>query len=424
MTRVPVAVIVGFAAFQLTMCVVARRRWRHPAGDVPDLLYVFVLPCRDEELVIGQCLDRLRALPDPNWLAIVVDDASVDGTAALVAAHARQDRRIRVLARRLPDARQGKGAALNAAYRSLGAGTVHGYPPERVILVVLDADGRIESHALAAVAPYFADPRVGGAQVAVRIRNAPDAALPRLQDIEFVAYTEIFQRARRWWGTAGLGGNGQFTRLSALRTLGGRPWSDCLTEDLDLGIRLVTAGWRTVYAPETYVSQQGVHRLGPLLRQRTRWFQGTLQCFTRIPAVVESRQASPRRATDVVVHLTLPLLLLSMTFPTVAFWVIVASETASTPPEALAGRAADHAVQMVVMYAIAFGPGWLYGTLYRHAGGSASWVRALVWGHLFVLYAYLWIPAGWWAVARTVAGRAGWAKTLRVGEPAPASRES
>lgn len=45
------------------------------------------------------------------------------------------------------------------------------------------------------------------------------------------------------WGTAGLGGNGQFNRLSALDEIADHdgPWHDRLTEDQDLGLRLIAA---------------------------------------------------------------------------------------------------------------------------------------------------------------------------------------
>ena len=40
-------------------------------------------------------------------------------------------------------------------------------------------------------------------------------------------------------GTVSLGGNGQFTRLSALLEIGEQPWNASLTEDLDLTISLL-----------------------------------------------------------------------------------------------------------------------------------------------------------------------------------------
>src|SRR5437868_5930120 len=115
------------------------------------------------------------------------------------------------------------------------------------------------------------------AVLGVRMYNASAGRLPRLQDFEFVTLTEIFQRARQQLGSVGLGGNGQFTRLSALADVGDAPWTDCLTEDLELGVRLRLKGWTNHFCPRTYVSQQAVAKLRPLVRQRSRLFLGHLQ---------------------------------------------------------------------------------------------------------------------------------------------------
>ena len=64
-----------------------------------------------------------------------------------------------------------------------------------------------------------------------------------------MTFTEIFQRGRQRVGSVGLGGNGQFTRLTALQSLATAPWTDCLTEDLDLGIRLLCRGWVNDFCP-------------------------------------------------------------------------------------------------------------------------------------------------------------------------------
>ena len=95
-----------------------------------------------------------------------------------------------------------------------------------------------------------------------------------------------------------MGGNGQFNRLSALDAIatGPGPWRNRLTEDQDLGLRLLTAGWRSHQEVRAVVEQQGVPRLRPLLRQRTRWSQGNLQAFDLIGADVARAVAAARAA--------------------------------------------------------------------------------------------------------------------------------
>ena len=50
------------------------------------LFFVFLMPCLNEELVIGRSLQRLLSLPAGNFAVMVIDDGSDDGTAAAVAA--------------------------------------------------------------------------------------------------------------------------------------------------------------------------------------------------------------------------------------------------------------------------------------------------------------------------------------------------
>src|SRR4029077_14014965 len=108
-----------------------------------------------------------------------------------------QSDRVWLLRRQLPDAQQGKGEALNAAFRHLRHERELPVPENQVIVCVVDADGRLADNALVEVAPYFRDPAAGAVQIGVRMYNAPVGLLPRLQDFEFVTFTEIFQRARQ-----------------------------------------------------------------------------------------------------------------------------------------------------------------------------------------------------------------------------------
>ena len=168
--------------------------------------------------MIATSLERLLAVPG-NFKVMVIDDASEDGTADVVRQF--DPERVWLFQRTLPDARKGKGEALNAAYRHLCTSGVLGERnPDDVIVAVLDADGRLAPNALIEVAPFFADPAVGGVQIGVRMYNAKEKLLARMQDFEFVTFTEIFQRARQRIGSVGLGGNGQFNRLSALQVAG------------------------------------------------------------------------------------------------------------------------------------------------------------------------------------------------------------
>ena len=85
-----------------------------------DLFFVFVLPCLNEEKVILASLRRLLSISGDDFVVLVVDDGSDDSTVDAVSTVLGE--RVWLLSRKLPQARQGKGEALNAATRYLTAG--------------------------------------------------------------------------------------------------------------------------------------------------------------------------------------------------------------------------------------------------------------------------------------------------------------
>lgn len=391
-----------------------------PAGATPpvnsdDPFFVFLLPCLNEETVILASLERLLSIPGDNFVVVAIDDGSDDGTAAVVSSVVGD--RVWLVRRIAPEARQGKGEALNAAVRTLlSQPRVADRDPDRVVVVVVDADGRLDPQAVAAVTPYFDDPRVGAVQIGVRINNRQHSWLARMQDMEFVIYTEVFQRGRRHLGSVGLGGNGQFMRLSALQSLGPAPWTRSLTDDLDLGVRFLTAGWSNDYCSSVAVHQQGVVELRRLIRQRSRWFQGHLQSWKLIPIVLRS---APRRArADLLYHLTSPALLLIASLLSMSFLLSLIDSAF-----VVATGGDPFGWWVVSSYLLTFGPALAFGYVYwtRERATGMPLARAGLLAHCYVGYGLIWYASGWWAVGRTLRGRTGWAKTDRVAEATPSA---
>lgn len=86
--------------------------WR--SADAP--LVTAIIPAKDEEAAIGECLDSVRAQDYPNLEILVADDRSTDGTAAVVREAARADPRVGLISiAELPDGWTGKTHALHVA---------------------------------------------------------------------------------------------------------------------------------------------------------------------------------------------------------------------------------------------------------------------------------------------------------------------
>ncbi|PAZ15459.1 glycosyl transferase family 2 [Streptomyces sp. SA15] len=404
-----ITLIVLAGCYNSGLFLLSRRRIRRVPAERRERFYVFLLACLNEEKVLAESLARITSLPAGNFLALVIDDASDDRTAEI--ALAADPDRVRLHRRTLPNARRGKGAALNDGVRHLReSGLLYGRDPADVILCVVDADGRLDPHVVQAVDPSFDDPQTGAVQVCVRMYNRHLGLLARMQDMEFVVYGDVFQSARRFIGSVGMGGNGQFMRLSALNSLDGDgPWSDSLTEDLDLGVRLIAKGWTNQHCTTAAVSQQAVLSLRRLLRQRSRWFQGHLQSAGLVPLIL--RDVPTRAALDMLYHLSSPVLILLTSLLPLSFLVALGATTVASVQE---GQALISPMWLLGPYVLSFTAAYAYGFVYAKRERDLGLVRSVLLAHVFVFYGYIWFAAGWWGLWRMLTGKRAWLKTART----------
>jgi 1,2-diacylglycerol 3-beta-glucosyltransferase len=407
------------ALFLLSSRAAARRD--PPTRSFPGM--ALIVPAHNEEAVIGGTLDSLLRLDYDHYCVIVINDGSTDRTSEV--AHAfTSDPRVLVVDRPVELAGRGKGDVLNEGFRILNElleqddPLVEGFHAKDVVVGVVDADGHLEPQALREVARLFADRKVGGVQMGVVIGNAEDGLIPRCQDLEFTGFSQLAQAARDRIGSVGLGGNGQFTRLAALRSLGRPPWTACLTEDLDLGLYLRRLGWHIRFCRTTAVTQEGVHTVPAWLRQRTRWAQGHYQCWDHIPRLLTAR------TMPVVTRFDLTLYLLFVTFVMfVAANLVVALGGALGYIEIsnnfLAFLPAGPP-RNVTMELIGLSPVIMLLTRYQqHSPNRLRWWELPAYGAAFGLYVYMWAIASLLAWLRLMGGKAGWSKTRRVArEPA------
>jgi cellulose synthase/poly-beta-1,6-N-acetylglucosamine synthase-like glycosyltransferase len=384
-----------------------------PSSDRTYHLY-FLIPCLNEESVIAGTVAALRPPPGTEARIVVVNDGSDDDTAA-VAARAGGDE-VWVLTRTRPHARQGKGAALNFGFRRIRSDVAdRGLDPDDVIVCVMDADGRLSDGAVAEVLPLFDDPVVGGAQLAVRIRNRESNFLLQFQDHQFWTLSSLTQYGRIRTGTVSLGGNGQFTRLSALLDISDQPWSSSLTEDLDLAVGLAVHGWKLMSTPRAAVDQQGVDRLRPLIRQRTRWYQGHMTEIRRAPQILRSTRMSHAASIEMLLYLLVPWLF-DLPWSILYHLILVEIALQAGSSELLSGGPVEIALAIVLWYLLGFWPAIVTALMARRRDPAQSWIRCLTLGHCFVVTNYLSYVCAWRAVYRMVRRRTGWTKTARSTE--------
>jgi 1,2-diacylglycerol 3-beta-glucosyltransferase len=381
-------------------------RTRAPQADPhgqDDFLWVFVVPALNEEVTIRDSVERLLAIQLRRRIILVVDDGSEDQTPEILRGLAQPD--LHVLRREPPQARQGKAAALNHAYRVLG-GLIGDVDRLEVIIVVIDADGRLDAAAPQYAAANFRDPAVGGVQSLVRIYNR-QRLLTWLQDVEFSVYGHLYQAGRNAWGTAGMGGNGQFNRLRALDTIADHsgPWRDRLTEDQDLGLRLILAGWKSRQELRAVVDQQGLTAIGPLLRQRTRWAQGNLQAIGLAGPL--RRAPLPRSArVEQFAYLLMPFWQGFIGLTLVAAITLAVTRTAPF-------WAGGPWWQLAFFYLLGFVTTMLGCIASRADEGPVGWIKGILIAQIYAFYCWLLWPVLARATMRQLTEQKDWAKTER-----------
>ncbi|MGH9138340.1 MAG: glycosyltransferase [Acidimicrobiales bacterium] len=421
------------AAFlsQVALIVVPFLR-RKPAspGDAADYEWHFVIPCLDEESVVE---GTVRYLLDtfPAGRVWCVDDGSHDATAAILRHLARSTDRLHVVTRHAPRARTGKGPALNAAWQAITSSVGPDVDRRRVLVGVLDADSRLDpgGPAMVAGSSYFGDNGVGAVQIQVRVVDRidqhtggeppqPRKRLVLMQDVEFTTVIAALQTFRKYTGSVGMGGNGQFTRLSVLDGVAaehGSPWHGSLLEDFELGVHVLLGGDRTEYCHDTFVVQEGLSSIRRLVRQRSRWCQGSMQCIRYLWPVLKSPAVRTPAAAEIAHFLFLPWLQIigASIYAACVGLLVWFAATAPGGPIAWFEAGAWGFLPLFVLFGI--GPLVLWGPLYRRmTDRSLSRRRAFLIGVLHWPYTYVHHAAVWAALFRFLGARRNWQKTARA----------
>lgn len=251
------------------------------------------IPAHDESTALIPCLTSIQACaaPGADWAMIVIADNCTDDTAE-VAARAGA----RVITRHQPE-RRGKGHALDFAFRQLLAEGFGAF-------IVVDADTLVEPNFVTAFAARFA----GGAEVLQCIYRAPEAeadAKTRLRNLLWFAFNVVRPRGREFWGlSVGILGNGfGVTRDVLVRV----PYEvSSITEDLDYHLRLLGAGYRVEFLPNTTVRSPLPTGDAAAGTQRARWEGGRIAAIREwTPRLIQAVGAGCRWAVEPLLELWL-----------------------------------------------------------------------------------------------------------------------
>lgn len=251
----------------LIVAFLAARHHRRADAEGPEFAppVSVIIAAYNEAKVIKSTIQSVLATDYPGELElIVVDDGSMDETAAIVGSLAAADPRIRLQ-------RQPNGGKSQALHTALGMA-------RHEMLVFLDADTRFEPRTIGELITPLADPQVGAVSGHAKVGNLR-SFIARCQSLEYTCGFNLDRRAYSVWNCITVApGAVSALRRSALEEAGGFSL-DTLAEDTDLTLCLHRAGYRVEYAHEAVAWTEAPETLRSLAKQRFRWAFGTLQCL-------------------------------------------------------------------------------------------------------------------------------------------------
>ena len=265
--------------------------WRRRVPGVPatvlppsELPFVSLhVPAHNEppDMVIAT-LQALTKLDYPRFEVILIDDNTDDERLWQPTREWCEQHRVKFA--HLADWPGYKSGALNYALREL--------TDERAeIIGVVDSDYLIEPDFLRRSVPLFTDSWVGFVQAPQDYRDWAHARYYRRLYYSYKYFFAVSQPSRNERNGAIFAGTMGLIRRVALDALGG--WDEwCITEDAELSLRLLRAGWGGLHVDQTL--GQGIMPLTfeALKGQRYRWCFGGIQILR-----MHWRSLLPGRAT-------------------------------------------------------------------------------------------------------------------------------
>jgi cellulose synthase/poly-beta-1,6-N-acetylglucosamine synthase-like glycosyltransferase len=240
-----------------------------PAPELPDPPMVSLhVPAHNEppEMVIAT-LESLLRIDYPRYEIIAIDDNTDDE--ALWRPVEEWCSRNEVKFAHLTEWPGYKSGALNYALGELT-------DPAAEVIGVVDSDYQIDPGFLGRCAPLFADSKVAFIQAPQDYRDWRHAPFYRRLYYSYKYFFAVSQPSRNERDGAIFAGTMGLIRRSALVAVGG--WDEwCITEDAELSMRLLRAGWSGLHVDQSWGYGVMPLTFEALKSQRFRWCFGGIQ---------------------------------------------------------------------------------------------------------------------------------------------------
>ncbi len=248
---------------------------RHAAGHQPPhqpphqpMVSIHVAACREQPDVLGATLTALSRLDYPNYEVVVLINNTEEERLVRPVEELCQALGPKFKFHWYKKISGFKAGALNAALRHTD--------PAAEIVAVLDADYTVSHDWLAKLAPVFADPTVGIVQAPQEHRDGHETGLKAAMTAEYRPFFDVGMQEGLASQAFICHGTMIMLRRAAMDRVGG--WSEAgICEDTELGLRILSAGYRAAYTDERLGAGLAPDNFMQFRKQRDRWVFGSTQ---------------------------------------------------------------------------------------------------------------------------------------------------
>jgi cellulose synthase/poly-beta-1,6-N-acetylglucosamine synthase-like glycosyltransferase len=280
--------------------------------------FSIIVPTKNEETVIRRCLNGILNMdyPKDKMQIIVVDGKSTDNTFKICSEFSeRYPENFKFISEKTA---KGKPAALNLALPYING----------EIVGTFDADSLPEKDVLSKVVSYFDDKKVMAVQGRTTSINEKTNALTRVIAMEEKAWFQALLTGREKLQLfVPLTGSCQFVRRNVVEELGG--WDEnSLTEDVEFALRLVEKHHVIKYAPDVCSGQETPSTIGPLFRQRVRWYRGYMETAIKYGRLLDNLN---KRTVDAEISMAGPFMMVVSLLSYINWFFVVLFLSQSNP---------------------------------------------------------------------------------------------
>ena len=355
-----------------------------------------IVPTKNEETVIRRCLEGILNMdyPKDKMQLIVVDGKSNDRTCEICSEFSEKyPENIKIISEKTA---KGKPAALNLALPYINGELVG----------VFDADSLPEKEVLSKVASYFNDKKLIALQGRTTSINEKNNALTRVIAMEEKAWFQALLSGReRLQLFVPLTGSCQFVRTNVLEELGG--WDEnSLTEDVELALRLVEKNHHIKYAPDVCSGQETPNSLGPLVKQRVRWYRGYMETAIKYGRLLDNLN---KRTVDAEISMAGPFMMVVSLLSYINWFFVAIFLSQSNPVLDFTGLVIALTAVSLVSVGIAL-----------TASEKPIKLRNILWiPFIYVYWIIQMFIAGWAFLKLMFRRKRVWTKTVKKGSFAP-----